>query len=89
MKMRKHNDYSFLIKDKNFHGLPISDKFIIYLHNYYLQMLTEFFNEFGQTKAFKDEIKIKEEKGRRGRRRSVERKEMKKLETKLTHSLSN
>jgi len=61
MKMRKHNDYSYLIKDKNFHGLPISDKFIISLHNYYLQMLTEFFNEFGQTKQFKDEIKIKEE----------------------------
>ena len=59
--MRKHNDYSYLIKDKDFHGTPISDKFTMSLHNTYLELLTEFFNEFGQTEASKDEIKIKEE----------------------------
>ena len=59
MKMRKYNDYSYLIKDKSFHGSEVSEKFAQELNDSYLGMLTEFFQEFGQTKDFKDEIKIK------------------------------
>lgn len=59
IKMRKHNDYSFLIKDKTFHGSEISHGFAQELNDSYLGMLTEFFEEFGQTKDFKDEIKLK------------------------------
>lgn len=58
MKMRKHNDFSYLIKDEKRHGIPLKPYAKIILHDLYLEILTEFFEEFGQSKSYSNEIKL-------------------------------
>ena len=60
-KMRKLNDLSFLFKDKSKHKSELTEEQQKYLTDVYLDMLTEFFDEFGQTKDFKKELKLKSE----------------------------
>lgn len=60
-KMRSKNDFSYLIKNKKYHGKELHLETKIQLKDIYLDLLTEFFNEFGISKSFKDEVKIKGE----------------------------
>ena len=58
-KMRSESDYSYLFKSKLKHKTELTDEENKYFNDIYLNMLTEFFNEFGQKQSFKNENKLK------------------------------
>ena len=61
MKCRINKDFSYLYEDESLHGKPLEEEQVLNINDIYLGMITEFFNEFGQTKSFKNEIKLKSE----------------------------
>ncbi len=58
-KMRANDDYSYLLRDPKRHKEELADSQKIQLHGLYLSLITEFFEEFGQSKSYIDELKIK------------------------------
>jgi len=58
-KMRLKKDFSYLIKDSSKHDEPLSEEQSAYFESIYLDMLTEFIEEFGQSKSLKNELETK------------------------------
>jgi hypothetical protein len=64
-KCRSNESFSFLLKDKSFYDLDNEALFKKFpgvdFEGLFLELLTEFFKEFGQTKEHKNELKLKME----------------------------
>lgn len=61
IKMRKESDFSFLFKDREKHRKELSINEKIILNEYYLDIITEFFSEFGVNKKYVNELKLMRE----------------------------
>lgn len=61
IKMRKESDFSFLFKDSSKHRKELSVSEKIILNEYYLDIITEFFSEFGVSKKYINELKLMRE----------------------------